>query len=213
MLALKKQDNSGLEDELAETAGAIEEYRAMNAEAMGSAESGQTVSDFLKEGKAKGIMAQVNGYMCLAAALFGAVITAACAIPKIWTIIGPLDDAPAGISAVLWGAVTAVMGTASGNYLSKASQENECGSNGDEMQDHVNNLNEMIAQQDAYTTETEGAFEESDEAAAESKSEASEKAGESVSGNKETLGNKPQGNGNGNDNGGKKDNNPTTVVI
>ena len=213
MLALKKQDNSGLEDELAETGGAIEEYRAMNAEAMGSAESGQTVSDFLKDGKAKGTMAQVNGYMCLAAALFGAVITAACAIPKIWTIIGPLDAAPAGISTVLWGAVTAVMGTAGGNYLSKASQENECGDNGDEMQDHVNNLNEMIAQQDAYTTETEGAFEESDEAAAESKSEASEKAGESVSGNKETLGSKPQDNGNGNDNGGKKEDNPTTVVI
>lgn len=210
MLALQKQDNSGLEDELAETGSAIEDYRAMNVEAMGSAESGQSVSDFLKAGKAKGTLASISGYMCMAAAVFGAVITAACAIPKIWTIIGPLDAAPAGISTVLWAAITTAMSLASKNYLSKASQENECGDNGDEMQDHVNNLNEMITQQDSYTTDTEGAFEESDEAAAESKSEASEKAGESVAGNKETLGNKPQGSGQ--DDGAKEDK-PASVII
>lgn len=213
MLALKKQDNSGLEDELAETGGAIEEYRAMNAEAMGSAESGQSVSDFLKDGKLKGALATTNGVLCLATSIIAAVTTVVAAIPKIWAAFIPVDG-PAGISAaIMWGAIGAMMGLASNNYFQKASDENECGDNGDEMQDHVNNLNEMIAQQDAYTTDTEGAFEESDEAAAESKSEASEKAGESVSGNKETLGNKPQGNGNGNDNGGKKEDNPTTVVI
>lgn len=212
MLALQKQDNSGLEDELAETGGAIEEYRAMNAEAMGSAESGQTVSDFLKEGKAKGTMANINGTLCAVGALASAVAAALSAVPKIIILGVPIDFISGLAASIAWGALGAVMGAASGIFFKKGSQENECGDNGEEMQDHVNNLNDMIAQQDAYTTETEGAFEESDEAAAESKSEASEKAGESVAGNKETLANKPQGNGNGNDNGGKKDNNPVPVV-
>ena len=103
-----------------------------------------------------------------------------------------------------------MMGTASTKYLQKGSAEAECGDNGEDMQTHVDNLNEMITQQDAYTTDTEGAFEESDEAAAESKSEASEKAGESVAGNKETLGNKPQGSGQ--DDGAKEDK-PASVII
>lgn len=210
MLALKKQDNSGLEDELAETAGAIEEYRAMNAESMGSAESGQTVSDFLKDGKLKGALATTNGVLCLVTSIIAAVTTAVAAIPKIWAGFIPVDG-PAGISAALmWGAIGAMMGLASNNYFKKASDENECGDNGDEMQDHVNNLNEMIAQQDAYTTETEGAFEKSDEAAEESKGKAAEEAGKAVSGNKETVGNKP--NNNGNDNGGKKEEKPVPVA-
>lgn len=212
MLALKKQDNSGLEDELAETGGAIEEYRAMNAEAMGSAESGQTVSDFLKAGKPQGILATVNGALCTVGALAATLAAVLGAIPKVW-ILGVPTDLPFGLkSAVFWGGVGAMMATASTMYFSKASQENECGDNGDEMQDHVNNLNEMIAQQDAYTTETEGAFEESDEAAEESKGKAAEEAGKAVSGNKGTVGNKPQGNGNGNDNGGKKEDKPVPVA-
>lgn len=210
MLALQKQDNSGLEDELAETGGAIEEYRAMNVEAMGSAESGQTVADFLKAGKPQGILATVNGALCAVGALAAGIAAVLGAIPKIW-ILGVPTDLPFGLkSAVFWGGVSAVMATASTMYFKKGSQENECGSNGDEMQDHVNNLNEMITQQDAYTTDTEGAFEESDEAAAESKSEASEKAGESVAGNKETLGNKPQGSG---QDDGAKEGKPASVII
>ena len=212
MLALQKQDNSGLEDELAETGGAIEEYRAMNAEAMGSAESGQSVSDFLKDGKPMGAVALTSALMATATTALITVATIVGAIPKIWALTVPVDGAPAIASTALWMAAGLLMGVTATKMFGTASAENECGDNGDEMQDHVNNLNEMIVQQDAYTTDTEGAFEESDEAAAESKSEASEKAGESVSGNKETLGNKPQGNGNGNDNGGKKDNTPAPVV-
>ena len=210
MLALQKQDNSGLEDELAETGSAIEDYRAMNVEAMGSAESGQSVSDFLKAGKAKGTLAMINGALCGVGALAVAVAAAFSAIPKIYVFGIPVDALPGGTAAVMWGAVGLMMGLASTNYFKKGSQENECGSNGDEMQDHINNLNEMITQQDSYTTDTEGAFEESDEAAAESKSEASEKAGESVAGNKETLGNKPQGSGQ--DDGAKEDK-PASVII
>ena len=205
MLALSKQDNSALEDELSETSSAIDDYRSMNSEAMGSAESGQTVSDFLKDGKAKGTMAIISGALCAIGAISAGIAAAKSAIPKL-----PFGlDAPSGlVAAALWGGLALVMGTSSGIYFKKASQENECGSNGDEMQDHINNLNDLIEQQDQYTTDTEGAFEESDTAAAESKSEASEKAGESVAGNKETLGNKPQGQGN-----GDKEDKPTSVVI
>lgn len=210
MLALQKQDNSGLEDELAETGSAIEDYRAMNVESAGCAESGQTVSDFLKAGNGKATLARTNGYLCMAASLLAAATVAIAAIPKIWAAFVPVDLG-AGISAsISWGLVAAMMGTASTKYLQKGSAEAECGDNGEDMQTHVDNLNEMITQQDAYTTDTEGAFEESDEAAAESKSEASEKAGESVAGNKETLGNKPQGSGQ--DDGAKEDK-PASVII
>ncbi len=205
MLALKNQDNSGLEDELAETGGAIEEYRAMNAEAAGCAESGQTVSDFLKEGKAKGTMANINGALCMVGALASGVAAALSAVPKIIIFGAPIDLISGLAASIAWGALGAVMGTASGIFFKKGSQENECGDNGDEMQGHVNNLNEMITQQDVYITDTEGTFEESDEEAAESKSEASEEAGKAVSGNKGTLGNKPKDDG-------KKEDKPAPVA-
>lgn len=210
MLALQKQDNSGLEDELAETGSAIEDYRAMNVESAGCAESGQTVADFLKDGKPMGAVATTSAILATATTVLLGIATVVGAIPKIWSPIGPVDGPPAILSAISWAVATLAMGTTATKMWSTASAENECGSNGDDMQDHVNNLNEMITQQDSYTTDTEGAFEESDEAAAESKSEASEKAGESVAGNKETLGNKPQGSGQ--DDGAKEDK-PASVII
>ena len=185
MKTLEEQDNSQLEEDLAETGGAIEEYRAMNVEALGCAESGQTVSDFLKAGKAKGTLAMINGALCAVGALAAGLAAAFVAIPKLWTPFGPIDAPASIVGTVIWSSVAAMMGYASGKYFQKGSQENECGSNGESMQEHVNNLNDMVGQQEEYTTETEGAFAESDEAAAESQADASEKAGEAVSKNGE----------------------------
>ena len=192
MQKLGEADNSELEEGLKETGEGLEEYRAMNAESVAVAESGQTVSTFLQEGKPKAIMANVSGYMCLAASIFGAVITAACAIPKLWTIIGPLDAAPAGISSVLWGAVTATMALSSRNYLDKGKQEKECGNAGDDMQTHVSQLTDMVDQQTQYTDDTEATYAETDEASAESQEEAGKQAAGATAENKDNLNNKPK---------------------
>ena len=192
MKALSEQDNSQLEDELAETGGAIEEYRAMNTESLACAESGQTVSDFLKDGKPQGVLAMVNGALCTVGALAAGIAAVLGAIPKIW-ILGVPTDLPCGLSAaVFWGTVGAMMGGAATNFFTKGNQEFECASNGEEMQTHIDELNDMVVQQDEYATDTEGQFAESDEAAAESQAEAQEAAGKAVAGNKEGLTNKPK---------------------
>lgn len=191
MKVLSETDNSQLEDDLAETGEGIEEYRSMNAEALGCAESGQTVSDFLKDGKPQGVLAMVNGALCTVGALAAGIAAVLGAIPKIW-ILGVPTDLPCGLSAaVFWGTVSVMMGGAATNFFKKGNQEFECASNGEEMQTHVDTLNDMAAQQTTYTDDTEGQFAESDEAAAESKEGAAEKAGKAVAGNKEGLANKP----------------------
>ncbi len=191
MKALSEQDNSQLEDELKETSEGIEEYRAMNATSIGCAESGQTVSDFLKGGTAMGAVATVNAaILALGVAAMYMCSTSHC--PKIWALGIPIDG-PASIGAKITYAVCgALFGTSLSTMTNKAKGEFECGSAGGDMQEHVNSLNDMISQQDQYTTETEGAFAESDDAAAESQAEAEEAAGDAVSGNKEGLSNKPK---------------------
>ena len=182
MKTLEEQDNSQLEEDLAETGGAIEEYRAMNAEALGCAESGQTVSDFLKGGTALGVVGIINTLVLATGATLMA-LTAAGTLPKIAPFFPDLPLTLAG--KVVFGIAGALFGVAAKNMGSKTKDEFECGSKGGEMQEHVNSLNEMIEQQSTYADETEGTFAESDEAAAESQADASEKAGEAVSQNGE----------------------------
>lgn len=186
MKALSEQDNSQLEDELAETGEGIEEYRAMNAESIGVAGSGQSVSDFLKVGKGLGALAMINGGIDLVAAIYCG-LAAAGIFPKA------LFDAPAAaVSKTVYGLAAGVFGAAGAAWMKKGKEELECGSAGSEMQEHVNSLNDMVGQQATYTDETEGAYAESDEAAAESQAEAQETAGEAVDSNKEGLTNKPK---------------------
>ena len=191
MKALSEQDNSQLEDELAETGGAIEEYRAMNAESIGCAESGQSVSDFLKTGTAMGAVATVNSViLALGVAAMYMCSTSHC--PKIWALGIPIDGVASIGAKITYAICGALFGGSLAIMTKKAKNEFECGSAGGEMQEHVNSLNDMIAQQDQYATDTEGQFAESDEAAAESQAEAQETAGKAVAGNKEGLANKPK---------------------
>lgn len=189
MKTLSEQDNSQLEDELAETGEGIEEYRAMNAESIGCAESGQSVSDFLKEGTTMGALGVVNSIvLTLGAAVMG--FTAAGTFPKLAPFF---PDLPLTLTGkVVFGIAAALFAKSAKQMMDKSKAEFECASAGGDMQEHVNSLNEMISQQDQYTTETEGAFAESDEAAAESQAEAEEAAGDAVSGNREGLSSKPK---------------------
>lgn len=192
MQKLEETDNSKLEEDLAETGGALDEYRAMNVESAGVAKSGQTVSDFLKAGHGKAALAYTNAGLCMGAALLAGITVAIAAIPKIWAAFVPVDG-PAGLSAsITWGAVAAMMGLSGNNYLQKGNQESQCGDSGDEMQTHVNDLNDMMEQQTQYTDDTEATYAETDDASAESQAEAGKQAAGATAQNKENLGNKPK---------------------
>lgn len=188
MQKLAETDNSKLEEGLEETGGALEEYRAMNVESAGVSQAGQSVSDFLKEGKGMGWMAAVNGALlgiagivCTLAATKSAV---AAKLP--WEI-------PVGLSAaVIYGIAAAGMLASAGIMIDKAGNEFQCGSAGDDMQTHVSDLNSMMEQQTQYTDDTEATYAETDDASAESQAEAGKQAAGATAQNKENLGNKPK---------------------
>jgi hypothetical protein len=188
MQALQETDNSGLEDELAETSGAIEEYRAMAEESGGVSESGQSVSNFLKEGTGMGVVATANSVI-LALGIAAMYMCAATHVPKIWALGVPIDGAASIGAKITYGACGALFSLSLFNMTKKAKNEFECGSAGGEMQEHVNSLNDMIAQQGLYTDDTEEQFAAADEAAAESQAEATEAAGNATSQNASNIAN------------------------
>lgn len=182
MKQIEEMDLSGQTDKLDETKGKLDEYNAANAESQGVSSAGQTVSDFLKQGTALGVVATVN-----AVGLAFATIWASIAIGS--GLLGgakstshfDFGGGAAGIAAsALFAVSTALLGTSAGKMSSKAKNEFECGSKGGDMQDHVNNLNDMIEQQAGYVESTTENFDSTDESSQESQAEAQEKGNKAV---------------------------------
>ena len=72
------------------------------------------------------------------------------------------------------------MGLTSKNMWSTASTEFKCGSAGDDMQGHIDSLNETIEGQAGYVESTTETFDAADESSTESQGEAKEKANKAV---------------------------------
>ena len=182
MKQIEGMDLSGQTDGMDETKGRLDEYNAANSESQGVSSAGQSVSDFLKEGTALGVMATVNA-VGLAFATVWAGIAIGSGLLGSASSASRFDFAGAaqGIAAsVLFAVSTALLGTSAGKMASKAKNEFECGSAGDDMEGHVGALNDMIGQQAGYVESTTETFDAADEASTESQGEAKEKANKAV---------------------------------
>lgn len=182
MKQIEEMDLSGQTDGMDETKGRLDEYNAANSESQGVSSAGQTVSDFLKEGTALGVMATVNA-VGLAFATVWAGIAIGSGLLGSASSASRFDFAGAaqGIAAsVLFAVSTALLGTSAGKMSSKAKNEYECGSAGRDMEGHVGSLNDMIGQQAGYVESTTETFDAADEASTESQGEAKEKANKAV---------------------------------
>lgn len=176
MKQIEGMDLSGQTDEMDETKGRLDEYNAANSESQGVSSAGQSVSDFLKEGTALGIVAGLNAAIDTVAAI---VIFSgfAATSPKLPFGI----DIPACIAGKIMGGVAGAAFMAGGAvWASKAKKEFECGSSGRDMEGHVGSLNDMIEQQAGYVESTTETFDAADEASTESQGEAKEKANKAV---------------------------------
>ena len=164
----------------AQAAGDKAGVKAANDESIGVREGGQTVSDFLKEGTPLGVVGVINS----AALLVGSTImgiTAATTTPKLAPFFPDAVGTIAG--KVLFALTSALFGTAATIMGTKTKNEFECGSAGGDMQDHVNDLNEMIDEQLSYTDQTTENYAVIDEDSAESQADAKDKANKAVANN------------------------------
>jgi len=163
--ALQGQNFEGEEEELQGMRDGLEEYRAMGSESAGAVESGRSVSAFLQVGKTLSPIATVNGALLAVGSAALGIATLVGAIPKIAPFF---PDTPAALSStVIWGAAAAMMGGAATKMFINAHTESECGESGTELEDHVNDLNDIVTEQTGYVEETEGFYGEADEARAE----------------------------------------------
>ncbi len=174
MKQIEGMDLSGQTDEMDETKGRLDEYNAANSESQGVSSAGQTVSDFLKEGTALGVVATVNATINALATLYCGVAASGC-MPKFL-----LDVPSSALAKVMWGVAAAFFGLSTTSWSGKANNEFECGSAGRDMEGHVGSLNDMIGQQAGYVETTTETFDAADEASTESQGEAKEKANKAV---------------------------------
>lgn len=173
---IEGMDLSGQTDEMDETKGRLDEYNAANSESQGVSSAGQSVSDFLKEGTALGVMATVNAVLLTVGAVLCGIGAAKAASAPKW-----LPEIPVGIAAaILYGLGAASLGAAAGIMGTKASTEYKCGSAGSDMEGHVGALNDMIEQQAGYVESTTENFDSTDESSKESQAEAQEKGNKAV---------------------------------
>lgn len=178
MKQIEGMDLSGQTDEMDETKGRLDEYNAANSESQGVSSAGQSVSDFLKEGTALGVVATINAVLLTVATVFAGLSIASASVAAAKDAVKlNFPGAAAGITgAVLFAVAAASLGTATYKMSSKAKNEFECGSAGRDMEGHVGALNDMIEQQAGYVESTTETFDAADEASTESQGEAKEKA-------------------------------------
>ncbi len=136
----------------------LETYSGNSAEASGVAESGDAVSEFLKQGTTMGVLATVNSALLLATGIIMAVnhtisaTKAALKVPGIWSKFAAIAIGIAG--CVMMVAGNAMVVAAAIKMGNKAKDEFQCADAGSEMQDNVNNLRSNIEQQAGFTEST-----------------------------------------------------------
>ena len=168
LMQMEKTDDFGEDQEaLDETRENLEGYREANAEATGVSDGAKTVSGFLGEGTALGVMGALNtlilGVTATIAAINGGTALLSGILP--W-------EKPVAIAANILFMISVPLLTAGAATMgSKTVKEFECGSAGGEMDEHIAQLDDMKGQQESYIEETGVNFDESDEAAQEDREE------------------------------------------
>ena len=153
-------ETEGPKEEMGTIKENLDQYTGNNAEAVGVASSGTTVSEFLQAGKP-----MKNKAIAIAALELVAAI--ASALPVIPKLAFGIDIAPAvianGFSAV------AALGFMTAAYLMQgnAKDEGNAASAGDEMSGYVASLNENVESQAGFTEETGGLYLETDQTSTE----------------------------------------------
>lgn len=180
LIELSKFDYSEMEEGMDETRGELEEYGMMAEESQGVADSGTSVSEFLKAGKVLNVMGIISGSILAATSVLIATSSLFNAIPKLHTAFGPIDGIPAAASKAIWLSAAAMMGVASGMMISNASKEKEFSDNGETMSEYVDTLNTTIEDQVGYTEKTTADFEEIDEDSEKSIEKGEENASKAV---------------------------------
>lgn len=182
---LKGRDFGGMEEDMEETKSHIDEYINARDEATGVSDAGQTVSDFLKEGTPLGVVAALDAAMlAVATTLSTTAIYSAIKKGIECTGSGPwrwAEAACAYAGAALYVVSVALGGIATTAMATKAKGEFECGSAGGDMQGHVDELNSMIGEQEAYVDTTNESFGATDDEAGENQDKATEAAGKATS--------------------------------
>ena len=147
-----KDDPAGAE--LADIKEGLETYASHYNESLGVAESGATVSEFLRDGNPMSKKAQACAYLQAIAAL-------AC----MTTVVKPsfVFDGPISIIATLMFVASGIMfGTASKLMFDTAGSEGDAGDAGNQMNELVGQLNENIEAQGGFTEETSAGYAEGD---------------------------------------------------
>ena len=127
----------------------LETYSGNNAEAVGVADSGATVAEFLGDGQQMGVLAKVSAAILTVGALTGAII-AAKGIAKS----GIFSKIPAMIGAAICLGGMALYISAASQMNKKGSNEMDCADAGSEMQEYVNNLLGNVSSQAGFTEST-----------------------------------------------------------
>ncbi len=194
------------EGEADETGGKIDElqqgletYSGNNAEAVGVADSGATVAEFLGDGNQMGILGTANTALLTASGLLmiSGTVKAAKAALQVPFLSIPVASAIAIAGAVMMVAGNAMVLSAAYKMGSKAKDEFKCADAGSEMQDNVNNLLGNVEQQGGFTESTGAEYTE----IATKNAETTQKTQEGVdkaNKNNPVVAPKPTGNGEGN---------------
>lgn len=150
------------EGEADETGGKIDElkqgietYSGNNAEALGVADSGDTVAEFLGDGNQMGTFATINSVMLGGCALAGGIMAG-----KAWRLVTFFTSWMAALGSALCIAGVALYATAAVKMGGKAKDEFKCADAGSEMQDNVNNLRSNVEQQGGFTESTSAEYTE-----------------------------------------------------
>ncbi len=172
MKKINEEDFAEDQEGLDETKEKLEGYQEANGEALGVADGGTTVSDFLKVGTGLGVGgAIVSTLLGVATIICGLdAAKAASSFKTFWEI------PPALIACAMLLVSASLLGVATNSMRDKTTNEFECGAAGGEMSNHVNDLNTMIGQQQQYIESTGENYDESDEKAGEDREKGQEAA-------------------------------------
>mgnify|MGYP002672084129 FL=1 len=188
----KEGEADGTGGKIDELQQGLETYSGNNAEAVGVADSGATVAEFLGDGQQMGVLAKVSAAILTVGALTGAII-AAKGIAKS----GIFSKIPAMIGAAICLGGMALYISAASQMNKKGSNEMDCADAGSEMQEYVNNLLGNVSSQAGFTESTGAEYTE----IAAKNAETTQKTQEGVdkaNKNNPVVAPKPTGNGEGN---------------
>lgn len=153
-------------------------YNSDMQTSLGVHDSGTEVSKFLKQGKAFGILAMINGALNTATAAM-AGLAAAGIFPKIAPLFP--DIAGTGAAKIIFPIAGAMFAAASGRYFSIGSDELKAAEAGGTMDEHLAELYQSAESASQSNEETLGSYDKDDEDTSKALSEAEQKAKEALS--------------------------------